>query len=315
MSGHALDVLEFERVLERIARRASCALGRARILALRPSHDREDIVRELARVDAAMRFVAERPDWGLGTIPDVVGALDQLGTRGTDPGARVSSRDRGPARHVPPSAGRAAGAGGALRGAGIDRLAAGGSGVHGGGHRPQRGQGRHGARYRVAGAQAPEGPLAGGAREDRSQARGLPGFAPGALRGSGRVGHHPRRPLRGAGAAGGEGGGGRHRARGVADGCHPLRRAPRGDRADERPEGPGRRGSQGDSTHPARADGRARTAQGRDAGRARRRGGLRRPERSREGRAGVARFGAADRRRGRRRARHQTGAPSPVAGG
>jgi len=83
MSGHALDVLEFERVLERVARRASCELGRERVLALRPSHDGEDVVRELARVDATMRFVAERPDWGLGVVPDVVDALDQLGTQGT----------------------------------------------------------------------------------------------------------------------------------------------------------------------------------------------------------------------------------------
>ena len=52
MRQHALDVLEFERVLERVARRASSELGRDRVRALRPGTERAGIVRELARVAA-----------------------------------------------------------------------------------------------------------------------------------------------------------------------------------------------------------------------------------------------------------------------
>jgi DNA mismatch repair protein MutS2 len=82
MSGHALEVLEFERVLERVARRASSDLGRERVRALRPRARREDIVRELGRVASVMRFLAERPEWSLGALPDVRGPLAQLATEG-----------------------------------------------------------------------------------------------------------------------------------------------------------------------------------------------------------------------------------------
>ena len=82
MSGHALEVLEFGRVLETVARRASSELGRERVLALTPRGDREEIVRELARVGSVMRFLEERPDWGLGALPDARGALGQLATEG-----------------------------------------------------------------------------------------------------------------------------------------------------------------------------------------------------------------------------------------
>lgn len=82
MSGHALEVLEFERVLERVARRASSELGRDRVRSLRPRSDRDAIVRELARVDATVRFQGERPDWGLGPIPDVRESIKQLTAEG-----------------------------------------------------------------------------------------------------------------------------------------------------------------------------------------------------------------------------------------
>jgi DNA mismatch repair protein MutS2 len=82
MSEHALEVLEFERVLERVARRASSELGRLRVRQLRPRTDRDEIVRELARVAAALRFQEERPEWGLGPIPDVTESLEQLSVEG-----------------------------------------------------------------------------------------------------------------------------------------------------------------------------------------------------------------------------------------
>jgi DNA mismatch repair protein MutS2 len=82
MSGHALEVLEFERVLDRVARRASSELGRERVRGLRPRAQRDEIVRELGRVASVMRFLEERPEWSLGSLPDVRAALAQLATEG-----------------------------------------------------------------------------------------------------------------------------------------------------------------------------------------------------------------------------------------
>jgi DNA mismatch repair protein MutS2 len=81
-SGHALEVLEFERVLERIASRAGSELGRRRIVALRPLDRPDHVARELARVAATMRFVSEGPNWALGAIPDVSLELAQVGAEG-----------------------------------------------------------------------------------------------------------------------------------------------------------------------------------------------------------------------------------------
>lgn len=82
MSLHALEVLEFERVLERVARRASSEAGRRRILSLRPDTDPADVARELERVAATVRFVRERPNWGLGPVPEVTSDLSQLSAEG-----------------------------------------------------------------------------------------------------------------------------------------------------------------------------------------------------------------------------------------
>jgi DNA mismatch repair protein MutS2 len=82
MSRHALDVLEFPRVLERIASRASSELARERILALSPGTDLEGLRTELLRVGAVMRFSDEKPTWGTPTIPDTRGALRNLVAEG-----------------------------------------------------------------------------------------------------------------------------------------------------------------------------------------------------------------------------------------
>jgi DNA mismatch repair protein MutS2 len=82
MIGHALEVLEFERVLEGVARRASSEVGRARVRALRPRQDPEAVRHELRRVAAALRFVGAAPSWGPGPIPDVSSPLAQLGAEG-----------------------------------------------------------------------------------------------------------------------------------------------------------------------------------------------------------------------------------------
>ena len=64
MNDHALEVLEFERVLERVAQRAASEPGRARTRSLRPSTDPTSIERELDRVTAVQRFVEDRSKHG-----------------------------------------------------------------------------------------------------------------------------------------------------------------------------------------------------------------------------------------------------------
>ena len=88
MSGHALEVLEFERVLGRVAQRASSDLGRERVRTLRPRIVRDEIARELARVSATTRFLEGHPDWALGAVPDVRETLRRLAVEGAvlDPG-------------------------------------------------------------------------------------------------------------------------------------------------------------------------------------------------------------------------------------
>jgi DNA mismatch repair protein MutS2 len=78
MSLHALEVLEFERVLERVARHAASESGRQRVMSLRPDVAVGSITRELQRVAATMRFVVDDPDWAVGPIPDVGSDLAQL---------------------------------------------------------------------------------------------------------------------------------------------------------------------------------------------------------------------------------------------
>ena len=80
--AHALHVLEFHEVLDAVARRASCELGRERVRSLEPRTDIEGARRELARVGAAMRFVDEDPSWGMPPVPDVRAALAEVGTEG-----------------------------------------------------------------------------------------------------------------------------------------------------------------------------------------------------------------------------------------
>jgi len=83
MSGHALGVLEFTRALERIALRASSELGAERVRGLRPAAAATVVRSELGRVGAVMRFVDEKPSWGLPTIPDARSALADLGAAGS----------------------------------------------------------------------------------------------------------------------------------------------------------------------------------------------------------------------------------------
>ena len=51
MNPHALSVLEFHRVLEKVAARAQSPLGRERVRELRPRRDTPMVQAELARVE------------------------------------------------------------------------------------------------------------------------------------------------------------------------------------------------------------------------------------------------------------------------
>lgn len=83
MNRHALEVLEFPRVLERVASRASSPMGREAVLALSPSVDAHDVRRELARVSETMRFMADREEWAPPAIPDARAGLRRLGIEGS----------------------------------------------------------------------------------------------------------------------------------------------------------------------------------------------------------------------------------------
>ncbi|MEM7417631.1 MAG: endonuclease MutS2 [Gemmatimonadota bacterium] len=82
MTEHALEVLEFGRVLERVAGRASSELGREHVRSLRPGEDVDAVRHELGRVTGVMRFVEAAPSWGPGAVPDIRAELEQLGVDG-----------------------------------------------------------------------------------------------------------------------------------------------------------------------------------------------------------------------------------------
>ena len=83
MNPHALEVLEFRQVLERVAGKALSRLGRERVLALAPGIGRESIQAELARVEELAAFLDRDPDWVHPEIPDAREALERLALAGS----------------------------------------------------------------------------------------------------------------------------------------------------------------------------------------------------------------------------------------
>ena len=83
MNAHGLGVLEFGRVLELVAGRASSAPGAARVRALEPSTDRAWLDAEHARVAAVRALVDAEMPWSPEAIPDVGRSLDRLRVGGT----------------------------------------------------------------------------------------------------------------------------------------------------------------------------------------------------------------------------------------
>ncbi len=82
MNHHALSVLEFPRVLDVVADRASSSLGAVAVRALRPRTDREWLAAELARVQAMRALLSSEGGWNPEPIPDVKQALARLRLEG-----------------------------------------------------------------------------------------------------------------------------------------------------------------------------------------------------------------------------------------
>lgn len=83
MNHHALRVLEYFEVLDRVAARATSTLGREAVRGLRPHSDVGRLRRELSRVSDLMAFLEEDPGWTLPEIPDTRSALQSLAVEGS----------------------------------------------------------------------------------------------------------------------------------------------------------------------------------------------------------------------------------------
>jgi DNA mismatch repair protein MutS2 len=80
---HALEVLEFPRVLERIGARCASGLGREAVLARRPSLDRDEVMAALEEVAAARDLHRAHPAWSPAAPPDARSALRRLVVEGS----------------------------------------------------------------------------------------------------------------------------------------------------------------------------------------------------------------------------------------
>jgi DNA mismatch repair protein MutS2 len=82
MNPHALTVLEFHEVLERVSASALSPLGRERIRTLRPGGHPSGVQEELSRVEEMAAFLGEHRDWVPPEIPDARDALSRLSLEG-----------------------------------------------------------------------------------------------------------------------------------------------------------------------------------------------------------------------------------------
>ncbi|MHB1864146.1 MAG: hypothetical protein ACYCVL_14425, partial [Gemmatimonadaceae bacterium] len=83
MNAHALGVLEFPRVLDLVADRATSALGAARVRALTPVTDRAWLDAEHARVAAVRGLREGEQPWYPEPVPDATAALTRLRVAGS----------------------------------------------------------------------------------------------------------------------------------------------------------------------------------------------------------------------------------------
>ena len=77
MNDHALRVLEFDKILTRIARYASFEPGKARVLAWRPTHDLGEARLWMQETEEARALLSQQPDLHLGGVYDLSAHLAQ----------------------------------------------------------------------------------------------------------------------------------------------------------------------------------------------------------------------------------------------
>ena len=83
MSGTALRILGFRKVLEFVAGFAATRAGREAVLALEPSSDAGAVRDRLAAVEETRRFLATRDDWAFPSVPEAGIAIGRLGVDGS----------------------------------------------------------------------------------------------------------------------------------------------------------------------------------------------------------------------------------------
>lgn len=80
---HALRVLEFPRVLDLVARKATSELGARHVRGLRPAADAGAVRRELDAAEEMMEYLGEAEHWAPPAVPDLRPVLRRLGVEGT----------------------------------------------------------------------------------------------------------------------------------------------------------------------------------------------------------------------------------------
>ena len=83
MNRHALDALEFDRVLEIVASYATSELGAEAVGDLQPVPDPQAVVAALDEVDEMVSWLIRDESWAPPTIPDVRGSLNRLAVEGS----------------------------------------------------------------------------------------------------------------------------------------------------------------------------------------------------------------------------------------
>ena len=78
MNAHALGILEFPRLLELVAERASSAPGAARVRALAPTADLAWLEGEHRRVAAVRALIGGDPPWSPEPVPELAGPINRL---------------------------------------------------------------------------------------------------------------------------------------------------------------------------------------------------------------------------------------------
>jgi DNA mismatch repair protein MutS2 len=83
MNRHALDALEFDRVLDLVAGYATSDLGAEAVRAREPTAEEHAVATSLDQVDEMVSWLIRDESWAPPLIPDVRGPLHRLATLGS----------------------------------------------------------------------------------------------------------------------------------------------------------------------------------------------------------------------------------------